>query len=380
MSKNLGLSRHLGPSGDPQSVKAPMAQESQDDTSPADLGLGVNTVEEQLEQLTQLVQTLTARIASEEDSRELLRAQLDEAYAQLADARTEHLTFPYEGGRYQQPGPTWLEPSHEQLTKATRTAEELQYLLEQERARNAEMRMQYERQLKLIRNGIQKEKRDLKQTLVQQVDFIIRKYRNLATEAVETARQERQKVQTERIKARELAETACRNFEKDLKERTKKALEEYRQLAQEAHKAAQNEREELRTKCANLEKAMISKRQQFDALVVREAEKRIQCYRLSHQAMKEQLERERKHFGIMMGEIAQRVEKECSDYDAAMLKAVAVFCKTKGLDVDESTLRQQLGDIRIQRLKESGHELHEPEPRPLTVKYGFQAVTPGGAS
>lgn len=83
------------------------------------------------------------------------------------------------------------------------------------------MRMQYERQLKLIRNGIQKEKRDLKQTLVQQVDFIIRKYRNLATEAVETARQERQKVQTERIKARELAETACRNFEKDLKERTK---------------------------------------------------------------------------------------------------------------------------------------------------------------
>ncbi|CDI80371.1 hypothetical protein, conserved [Eimeria acervulina] len=104
------------------------------------------------------------------------------------------------------------------------------------------MRMQYERQLKLIRNGIQKEKRDLKQTLVQQVDFIIRKYRNLATEAVETARQERQKVHNERIKARELAENACRNFEKDLKERTRKALEEYRQLAQEAHKAAQAER------------------------------------------------------------------------------------------------------------------------------------------
>lgn len=106
-------------------------------------------------------------------------------------------------------------------TQAIRTAEELQYLLDQERARNAEMRMQYERQLKLIRSGIKKEKLDLKQTLVQQVDFIIRKYRSLATEAVEAARQERQKVQAERIKARELAETACRNFEKDLKERTK---------------------------------------------------------------------------------------------------------------------------------------------------------------
>lgn len=94
-------------------------------------------------------------------------------------------------------------------------------MLEQERARNAEIRMQYEKQLKTIRSGIKKEKLDLKQTLVQQVDFLIRKYRNLATEAVEAARQERQRVQAERIKARELAESACRNFEKDLKERTK---------------------------------------------------------------------------------------------------------------------------------------------------------------
>lgn len=45
-----------------------------------------------------------------------------------------------------------------------------------------------------------------------------------------------------------------------------------------------------------------------------EAEKRIQCYRLSHQAMKEQLERERKHFGIMMGEIAQRVSYPAAEF------------------------------------------------------------------
>lgn len=51
-----------------------------------------------------------------------------------------------------------------------------------------------------------------------------------------------------------------------------------------------------------------------------------------------------------------QVERECSDYDSAMLKAVAVFCKTKGVEVDEATLRQQLGNIRIQRLKEDGQD------------------------
>ncbi|KAL8451154.1 hypothetical protein Emag_002871 [Eimeria magna] len=345
MSKVVTLMGSQGQAATPAlTVAPPLAEGSGDKAPPTDLGLGVNTVEEQV---------------------------AGNAYA-----------------------------ASDEGMLAIRSAEELQFLLEQERARNAEMRMQYERQLKLIRNGIQKEKLDLKQSLVHQVDFIIRKYRNLATEAVEAARQERQKVQTERIKARELAETACRNFEKDLKERTKKALEEYRQLAQEAHKAAQAEREELRAKCADLEKAMISKRQQFDSLVIREAEKRVQCYRLSHQTMKDQLERERKQFGIMMSEIAERVEKECSEYDAAMLKAVVVFCKTKGVDVDELALRQQLGNIRIQRLKEEKlqdeayafcfriWEEHfasaffdkQPDPRPLKVKYGFQAVAPGNAS
>ncbi|XP_026193664.1 protein WEAK CHLOROPLAST MOVEMENT UNDER BLUE LIGHT 1 [Cyclospora cayetanensis] len=359
MSKILALSQSLDQAGDIAAVRTPTAQDSAEAKHPPDLGLGINTVEEQLEQLTQLVQKLTARIASEEDFRELLRAQLDEAYA--ASHR-------------------WREATTDQLTKVTRTAEELQYLLDQERARNEEMRMQYERQLKVIRNGIQKEKRDLKQSLVQQVDFIIRKYRSLATEAVAAARQERQKVQTERIKARELAETACRNFEKDIKERTKKALEEYRQLAQEAHKAAQAEREELMQKCTDLEKSMISKRQQLDTLVIREAEKRVHCYRLSHQNMKDQLERERRQFALMMGEIANKVEKECSDYDSAMIKAVVVFCKTKGVDIDETTLRQQLGNIRIQGLKDGSLSSERPDPRPLTVKYGFQAVTPGGAN
>lgn len=375
MSKTLSLSLSPRNAGAPPRVESSRFSDVKESNLPSDLGLGVNSVEEQLEQLTQVVQTLTARIASEEDSRELLRAQLDEAYAQLADARTEQPPPSFGRTFQEQPEVPWIEANNHQVTKAIRTAEELQYLLEQERARNAEIRMQYEKQLKTIRNGIKQEKLDLKQTLVQQVDFIIRKYRNLATEAVEAARQERQRVQVERIKARELAETACRNFEKDLKERTKKALEEYRQLAQEAHKAAQAEREDLRTKCNSLEKAMISKRQQFDSLVIREAEKRVQCYRLSFQSMKDQLEHERKQFAKMMNEVAERVEKECSDYDSAMMKAVVLFCKTKGVDVEESALRQELGNIRIRRLKDDSGR---PDSRPLTVKYGFQAVTPGG--
>ena len=70
-----------------------------------------------------------------------------------------------------------------------------------------------------------------------------------------------------------------------------------------------------------------------------------------------------------------QVEKECSEYDTAMLKAVAVFCKTKGVEVDESTLRQQLGDIRIQRLKEAGRDSQVRHK--LLIVYGECTNTTG---
>lgn len=48
-----------------------------------------------------------------------------------------------------------------------------------------------------------------------------RKYRRLASDAVATAKRERGRVEEEKKKARQLAENACRNFEADLKDRTK---------------------------------------------------------------------------------------------------------------------------------------------------------------
>lgn len=47
----------------------------------------------QLEQLTDLVRSLTERISAEEDAKELLKIQLDEAYAVSPRAHTQPLDF-----------------------------------------------------------------------------------------------------------------------------------------------------------------------------------------------------------------------------------------------------------------------------------------------
>lgn len=106
---------------------------------------------------------------------------------------------------------------------------------------------------------------------------------------------------------------------------------------------------------------------------------------------------------------AVQVERECRDYEAAVVKALVVFCKSKGIDVDEENLQKQMAAIRQQQIKaqaatapevrphERRRKTRQPKSPPstrclseflrnsgcfqntnkaLTVRYGFQAVAP----
>lgn len=68
----------------------------------------------------------------------------------------------------------WKEPGHPDIQAGVRTQEQLQHLLEEERARRHTMREQYERHLKLLRKRHQREKLELKKKILSQVDFLIR--------------------------------------------------------------------------------------------------------------------------------------------------------------------------------------------------------------
>ncbi|PFH35353.1 hypothetical protein BESB_062400 [Besnoitia besnoiti] len=344
------------------------------------------TLESQLEALTREVRDLTVRVQAEEEMKDLLHSQLNEAYEQLALARSAAAGAPgfagpvgarVRGPRGAQPlVERWLEPQHPSAQSALRAQDEFERLLEEERARRHTMREQYERHLKLMRKRHQKEKLEIKNKILNQVDFLIRKYRRLAAEAVAMAKRERARVDEERTKARQLAEKACKNFEADLKDRTKTALDQYRQLAQQAHKAAQQEREELNTKCKELQDTMDNERREFDTLIVREAENRVAKFREGYARIKQQMEEERKYYGVMMNEVARRVEKECEEYEEFVVQAMRALLQTKNIDMDEGAISEF-----FQKKREEEHTVKETaSPRlptgPLTVKYRFQAVNP----
>lgn len=268
-----------------------------------------------------------------------------------------------------------MEPEHPIALATMKSQQDIELLLEEERARRHTMMEQYERHLKLLRNNHQKEKLETKKTVLSQVEFLIKKYRRLASDAVAMAKRERARVAEERKKARQLAENACKNFEADLKGRTKTALEQYRKLVQEAHTAAKQEREELHNKCKELQETVDNERREFDTLIVREAEAKMAKFRASYARVKQQVEEERRRYGMMMQEIARRVERECAEYEEFVISAMKELLDSKGVDMTEAAIRDYFQKKREElRAEDKGDSVASAGL--LTVKYCFQAAAP----
>ncbi|EPT32075.1 hypothetical protein TGME49_222350 [Toxoplasma gondii ME49] len=344
---------------------------------------GPRNLETQLEALTREVRELTLRVQEEKEMKELLNSQLNDAYEELADARSEHRVRGFAGAsgarlRGVRGLPAfearWMEPEHPTAQTAIRSQQEFELLLQEERARRHTMFEQYERHMKVMRKNHHKEKLETKKKVLSQVEFLIKKYRRLASDAVAVAKRERERVAEERKRARELAERACKNFEADLKGRTKTALEQYRRLVQEAHTAAKQEREELHNKCKELQETVDNERREFDTLIVREAEAKMAKFRASYARMKQQTEEERRQYGVMMHEIAKRVEKECAEYEEFVIRTMRDLLQSKGVEMTESGLRDFFQKKR-EEMRPSG-EGHSSTDGLVTVKYRFQAADP----
>lgn len=87
-----------------------------------------------------------------------------------------------------------------------------------------------------------------KQQVLEQVDGLIKKYRQLAIDAVRVAREEQKKAETERWSAYD----ACARYESDLKENVRNAIAHLKQSAQDEKERLEAERDALQKKCAYL--------------------------------------------------------------------------------------------------------------------------------
>lgn len=223
--------------------------------------------------------------------------------------------------------------------------QQLLQLLEEEKLSKIELRSQYEKQLNLLRKSTEQSCLSERRKVLQEFDYVIRKYHGLAVEAAKLARSEHEKLKTEKERVQRVAESACKVFEKEIKDRTRRALDEYRRLAQEAHAAARQERTELLRHCSKMESAIDKERRAFEAHVVREAERRVAGYRSALDEAQAETKKEKEGAQRRMDKLCDSVEQRCLEFERTLRSKALQVLWQHGVDMEEIELIKLLDSV-----------------------------------
>lgn len=107
---------------------------------------------------------------------------------------------------------------------------------------------QTNRKIAAMKRDHERELIQAKQQVLDHVDGLIKKYRQLAIDAVKVAREEQRKAETERRNAYD----ACVRYEEELKANVRSAISHLKQSAQEEQERLIAERDALQKRCADL--------------------------------------------------------------------------------------------------------------------------------
>jgi hypothetical protein len=210
--------------------------------------------------------------------------------------------------------------------KAFVQADILRARLAQERQHTEELRAQHEEAVASFLSELEQETSRTRLEALAQSEDALRHYQTLAQETVESARQERHRLQKESLHASHLAETACLSFEEEVQARTREIIDEYRRLSREAQAEAATEQQSLRARLLALEQTMEEQRLELDRRVEREIGRRLEHYSETVKQKQEKLHNLRMDFQKVVTELLQEVEQNCKNFEAeTKQKAIEVI-------------------------------------------------------
>eukprot|EP00923_Selenidium_pygospionis_P014888 GHVN01025866.1.p1 GENE.GHVN01025866.1~~GHVN01025866.1.p1 ORF type:complete len:270 (+),score=41.07 GHVN01025866.1:2026-2835(+) len=211
---------------------------------------------------------------------------------------------------------------------------------------------EYERQLQRVEAHSKLQAEKAKQRVLKEFDSLICSETTLAADAVDIAKREREAVKREKLKAQRLAEISCKGFEQELKGKIRTLLDDCREKAQKAQRESTTEAEELKKKCSELEMKVDKSRQDFEAEVVREAERKISTIRHEIEQKRAQQEHEIQNNKATFDRLINDIESEVASFEAELKRRALQVLWDKGVDITEQALDERL-DILFEIIRDT---------------------------
>jgi len=269
-----------------------------------------------------------------------------------------------------------LKVKADQVAQLQAEKAEVEELLKEERDKQAEIRRQHSRELAQLRAKFDDEKTAIHAEAQKQAEESLAHYRKLAQDALDKGHDEKAHLQAESVRAAQEAETRCQSFEAEVQRRTKDIIEEYRLAARKAQDAAAAERQELRQRVQDMEKAMDAQQAEFEVKLMQELEKRHAVSKQEVARLEAQARLERQNFERLTDELLRQMEADCRAFEAdTKRKALeAIEAHRRVAESCQKSAEEQREQAMVREMRWIGMLQRQEKDNPNTARSNGQGM------
>ncbi|CRG93733.1 conserved Plasmodium protein, unknown function [Plasmodium gallinaceum] len=236
----------------------------------------------------------------------------------------------------------------------------------------------YENILRNIKKQHIDEISEIKNNILEDVDFLIQKYRKIALELLEITKKKEKEKKEEQKKITEVCINACKKFEEDVKNKAKISLEEYKSYMLTLINNVKKEKEALEKKINELKKKTEEEKCHTEKRVFHACENKIKEEHNLNKELKNRLVLQKEEQNVLINNIYSKVDKQIKIYEENIIKIFHNILINNNINMSISELCNCIKDTMDEQYKnddlDNSIKNQDKVEEKLKIKYGFVSV------
>lgn len=237
----------------------------------------------------------------------------------------------------------------------------------------------YESMLRNLKNQHIKEINDIKNTIFEDVDFLIQKYRNVSFELYEISKRKEKKHENEKKKITDICINACKKFEEDVKAKARASLQEYKDYMTKVNENLNREKENLERRITDLRKNMEEEKLMIEKRLFESCEKNLKQEYEINKKLNNQIIIERHQHNAMINTLYTNIDQQIKIYEENIIKVVHGILTNNNIHMSLDELYNLIKnamdeEYKKEKMKQDLKKQEKIEQNKLKIKYGFNSI------
>ncbi|SCO93227.1 conserved Plasmodium protein, unknown function [Plasmodium malariae] len=177
----------------------------------------------------------------------------------------------------------------------------------------------YENVLRNMKRKHINEISEIKNNVLQDVDFLIQKYRNVSLELLQISKKKEVEKREEKKRITEICISACKRFEEDVKKKAKASLQSHLSEITKSISGIKKEKENLEKKLVELNQKMDEQKHKTEKKAFDVFENKIKEERALNAELRKRLSLEREQQKILITDLYSKIDIQIKKYEESII-------------------------------------------------------------